>query len=111
MSHFGVIINLAGVVIMTHNDVIDVIWSQIRTPGARISIQKFEFWPDWTNIEKRIYRKLAISGQPVWNSKKLNQGTHPEFNSLSANIWFHGVSKNDEAVVTKYIQKNHLILK
>ena len=90
-------INLAGVVSMTHNDVNDVIWYQIRTPGPRICLQT-EFWSDLTNFEKRIYRKSAIT---VLKFKKQNLGTHLEFNSLSDTIWFHGVSKYDEAVVTK----------
>jgi hypothetical protein len=41
---------------------------------------------------------LAITGLKL---EKQNLGIHLEFNSLSANIWFHGVSKYDEAVVTK----------
>ena len=54
-------INLAGVVIMSHNDVIDVIWYQIRTPGVRISLQS-EFEPDWDNFEIWTDRKSAITG-------------------------------------------------
>ena len=56
------------VVIMTHDDVIDVIWYQIRTPGVRISLHT-EFESDWTNVGKRTHRKSAITGQPVLNSK------------------------------------------
>jgi hypothetical protein len=38
---------------------------------------------------------------PVNRSEILNLGTHPEFNSLFAKIWFYGVSKYDDAAACR----------
>ena len=55
---------------MTHDDVIDKIWYQIRTPGAVISLHA-KFGPNRSNFGKTGSRNPAIILHPRRNFKIL----------------------------------------